>query len=181
MAQKETQVVSEGEAQEAHKLEFSIWPIILAIGGGVALLGVIIHWSISIVGVAIFAIAAGGWLRHQLAQYQARGVPRQYVQAVLFQVPAEKLSQLLTSDGLLPALHAHRDQLRLRQGFLGMGVIRSSNEVGTVQVVVETRWRDPEALIAYEEDDATVQKVLEGFKGSILPGTVQVYDMEVML
>jgi heme-degrading monooxygenase HmoA len=181
MTQKKTQAVHDEQPEEAHKLELSIWPIILAVGGGVALLGVITHWSVSIVGVAIFAGAAGGWLRHQLAEYQQSVAIKQYVQAVLFQVQPKKTPDLLDDDGLLSALRTHQDQLRLRRGFLGMGVIRSPNEKGEVQVVVETRWRDPQALVAYEEDNATVQKMVESFKGTILPGTLQVFDMEVVL
>jgi len=182
MAQQQTPAVhQEEEAHEAHKLEFSSWPVILAVGGGVALLGVITHWGVSILGLAIFVGAAGGWLRHQLAEYREVEAPTQYVQAVLFQVPPEKIPQLLNGDGLLAALRSHQDRLRLRRGFLAMGVIRSPNEKGEVQMVVETRWRDPEALIAYEEENATIQKLLEGFQGAILAETVQVYDMEVVL
>lgn len=181
------------ERREIHLPGPSGWPLILAVGIALALLGIIVHWALSVVGGVIAVWSMRGWLQEARAAYEmlppgaetAAGVllPKEYVQAILFQVPAEKMEEVMRPDGLLAALHAHESLLRQRQqrGFLAMLMIRSPNEEGPVQIVLETRWRDGDALADYEEGEQTVLKIVEAFDGVIAPGTLQVYDMEVLL
>jgi hypothetical protein len=62
-----------------------------------------------------------------------------------------------------------------------MIMTRSLNDSGPVQLVVTTRWRDPDSLADYEESKPTIPDVLECFKELVTPGSVQIYDMEVMI
>lgn len=105
----------------------------------------------------------------------------EYVQAVLFLVNAERLSELARPSGLLAALEAHKAYLQQQPGFLDMSMIRSPNTEGPVQVVVETRWVDAEGLLAYEREEPNVAAIVNRYSGAIVPRSLQIYDMEVVL
>jgi len=105
----------------------------------------------------------------------------EYVQSVLFQVPAEKVEEMVRPGGLLAALEAHKARLGQMRGFLELLVVRSPNEEGPVQVVVETKWEDATSLVDYEESDFTVLHLLEPYADLVLPESLQVYDMEVLI
>ena len=105
----------------------------------------------------------------------------EHVQTVLFEVPAEKAPEMVRYEGLLAELEGHKARLQQMRGFLDMVVMRSLNEEGPVQVAVETKWQDPDSLADYEESRPTVPDVVERFKGLVVPGSIQVYDMEVVI
>ena len=105
----------------------------------------------------------------------------EHVQTVLFEVPAEKAAEIARYKGLLAELEGHKARLQQMPGFLDMIVTRSLNEEGPVQVVVVTRWQDPDSLADYEESKPTIADVLECFKGLVASGSLQVYDMEVVI
>ncbi len=105
----------------------------------------------------------------------------EHVQTVLFQVPAEKAAEIARYEGLLAEMEGHKARLQLQPGFLDMTMTRSLNDSGPVQLVVITRWRDPDSLADYEESKPTIPDVLECFKELVTPGSVQIYDMEVMI
>jgi len=105
----------------------------------------------------------------------------EHVQTVLFEVPADKAAEIARYKGLLAELEGHKARLQQMPGFLDMVVTRSLNEEGPVQVVVHTRWQDPDSLGDYEESKPTVPDVLDCFQGLVVPGSLQVYDMEVVI
>ena len=105
----------------------------------------------------------------------------EYVQSVLFLVPAEKVDEMVRPAGLLAALEGHKGRLQQTRGFLDMLVVRSLNDEGEVQVVVQTKWRDSGALADYEEGDVTVAGLLERYTDLVAPDSLQVYDMEALL
>jgi heme-degrading monooxygenase HmoA len=105
----------------------------------------------------------------------------EHVQTVLFQVPAERAEEIARYEGLLAEMEGHKARLQLLPGFLDMIMTRSLNDSGPVQLVVITRWRDPDSLADYEESKPTIPDVLECFKELVTPGSVQIYDMEVMI
>ena len=105
----------------------------------------------------------------------------EHVQTVLFEVPAEKAGEIARYKGLLAELEGHKARLQQMRGFLDMIVTRSLNEEGPVQVVVVTRWQDPDSLADYEESKPSIPDVLECFKGLVASGSLQVYDMEVVI
>ena len=105
----------------------------------------------------------------------------EHVQTVLFEVPAEKVAEITRYKGLLAELEGHKGRLQQMPGFLDMVVTRSLNEEGPVQVAVATRWQDPDRLGDYEESKPTILDLLVCFEGLVVPGSLQVYDMEVVI
>ena len=105
----------------------------------------------------------------------------EHVQTVLFEIAAAKTAEITRYKGLLAELEGHKGRLQQMPGFLDMVVTRSLNGEGPVQVVVTTRWQDPDSLADYEESKPTIPDVLECFKGLVVPGSLQVYDMEVVI
>ncbi len=104
----------------------------------------------------------------------------EYVQLVLAQLPADKLEEALRPGGLLDRLDEHRNQLVHHHGFQDMRVVRSINRQGNVQLVVETRWADDQSLIDYETGEPTVTSILEQHSDLLVPGSLQVIDMEAL-
>jgi len=104
----------------------------------------------------------------------------EYVQLVLAQIPGERLEEALRPGGLLDRLDQHRQELERQPGFRDMRVVRSINRQGRVQLVVETRWADDQSLIDYETGRPTVASILEEFQGLLVPGSLQVVDMEAL-
>ena len=100
---------------------------------------------------------------------------------VLFLVPAEKAAEIARYEGLLAEMEGHKARLQLMPGFLDMVMTRSLNDTGPVQLVVLTRWRDPDSLADYEESRPIIPDVLDCFKELVVPGSVQIYDMEVII
>lgn len=105
----------------------------------------------------------------------------EHVQTVLFEVPEDRAAEIVHYKGLLAELEGHKARLQQMPGFLDMVVTRSLNDEGPVQMAVVTRWEDPDRLADYEESKPTVPDVVECFKGLVVPGSLQVYDMEVVL
>jgi len=105
----------------------------------------------------------------------------EHVHTVLFEVPAEKAAEIARYEGLLAELEGHKTRLQQMPGFLDMVVARSLNEEGPVQIVVHTKWQDPDSLGDYEETKPTILDVVERFEGLVVPGSLQAYDMEVVI
>jgi len=105
----------------------------------------------------------------------------EHVHTVAFEVPADKAAEIARYEGLLAELEGHKARLQQMPGFLDMVVTRSLNEEGPVQVVVHVRWQDPDSLGDYEETKPTIPDVVERFEGLVVPGSLQVYDMEVVI
>jgi len=104
----------------------------------------------------------------------------EYVQLTLAQMPADRLEEALKPGGLLDRLDRHRQELQRQPGFRDMRVVRSINRQGNVQLVVETRWADDQSLIDYETGQTTVASILEEFRHLLVPGSLQVVDMEAL-
>jgi len=104
----------------------------------------------------------------------------EYVQLTLAQMPADRLEEALKPGGLLERLDQHRQELQAQPGFRDMRVVRSINRQGNVQLVVETRWADDQSLIDYETGQNTVSSILEEFRHLLVPGSLQVVDMEAL-
>lgn len=105
----------------------------------------------------------------------------EHAQVVLFQVPAEKAAEMARYEGLLAEMEGHKARLQLTPGFLDMVMTHSLNDAGPIQLMVLTRWRDPDSLADYEESRPTIPDVLDCFQELVVPDSVQIYDMEVMI
>ncbi len=104
----------------------------------------------------------------------------EYVQLVLAQLPGERLEEALRPGSLLERLDQHLQELQRHPGFRDMRIVRSLNRRGRVQLVVETRWADDQSLIDYETGQPTVASILEEFAHLLVPGSLQVMDMEAL-
>jgi heme-degrading monooxygenase HmoA len=103
----------------------------------------------------------------------------EHTQMVLFQVPGEKAAEIARYEGLLAEMEGHKARLQLMPGFLDMVMTRSLNDTGPVQLVVLTRWRDPDSLGDYEERADYSRRWL--LQELVVPGSIQIYDMEVII
>lgn len=104
----------------------------------------------------------------------------EYVQVALFQIVGSRAGDASGPGGLLEALDEHRGYLEHQLGFLDMRVVRSINDEGNVQIVVETRWAEADDLVRYETAEPNVQSVLRSHQDDIIPNSLQVYDMEAL-
>jgi len=104
----------------------------------------------------------------------------EYVQALLFRIPSDKIAEASRPGGLLTEIDEHRHLLEQLPGFQDMRVIRSINTEGEIQFVVETRWLDDESLVEYETQEPNLTSIVNKYKDLIVPGSLQVTDMEAV-
>ena len=104
----------------------------------------------------------------------------EYIQTILFQIPASRLEEASASDGLLSELDAHRDFLRNQTGFRDLRITRSINTEGNILIVVETRWTDDGSLVRYETNEPNAASIVRKHRGVIVGDTLQVLDMEAL-
>ncbi|MDW8047526.1 MAG: plastocyanin/azurin family copper-binding protein, partial [Chloroflexota bacterium] len=70
--------------------------------------------------------------------------------------------------------------LRNLRGFQDLRITVSPAAAGPSQVLVETTWTDREGLASYEETRHTILDLLAKHEDQVVPGSVQVFDMEVV-
>jgi len=134
---------------------------------------------------AMAVVAAGAWAyedRRSKHRVDSGLVPAtrdaRYTQVVTFAIADGQLEAARAEDGVLSAIE--RCELQDMDGFQDLRVIASPSETGPSQVLVETTWSGREALTTYEETRRTLLDVLNVHAGQVVPGTVQVFDMEVV-
>ena len=104
----------------------------------------------------------------------------EYIQTILFQIPASQLEEASEAGGLLAELDAHRSHLRGIPGFRDIRITRSINNEGNVLVVVETRWADDTSLVRYETGEPTAAAIVRKHEGILVRDSLQVLDMEAL-
>lgn len=104
----------------------------------------------------------------------------EYIQTILFQIPASQIEQASESGGLLSDLDAHREHLKGVPGFQDIRITRSINNDGNVLVVVETRWADDASLVRYETEEPNAASIVRGHENIIVRDSLQVLDMEAL-
>jgi plastocyanin/heme-degrading monooxygenase HmoA len=104
----------------------------------------------------------------------------EYIQTILFQIPASQIEQASQSGGLLSELDAHREHLKGAAGFQDIRITRSINNDGNVLVVVETRWADDASLVRYETAEPNAASIVRGHESIIVRDSLQVLDMEAL-
>jgi len=175
--------------------EPSIWS--LAAGICAVLLGAVLLWwtrdrandfASPLLGATIVATAFAvfGWLyedgrlrRRLRALGLASGVTR-FTQVVTLAVAEGQLAAARGADGVIAELDHSDSALRGRAGFQDLRVIVSAAATGPSQVLVETTWSDREHLATYEETRKTILDVIGRHPDEVVPGSVQVFDMEVV-
>src|SRR5260370_3276148 len=104
----------------------------------------------------------------------------EYIQTILFQVPASRLEEASAADGVLSELDQHREFLRNQAGFRDLRITRSINNEGNILVVVETRWTDDGSLVRYETNEPNAAAIVRKHRGIIVSDSLQVLDMEAL-
>ena len=104
----------------------------------------------------------------------------EYIQTILFQIPATQLEQASESGGLLADLDGHRQHLQGVGGFRDIRITRSINNEGNVLVVVETRWADDTSLVRYETQEPNAAAIVRSHESILVRDSVQVLDMEAL-
>ena len=104
----------------------------------------------------------------------------EYIQTILFQIPASRLEEASAADGLLSELDQHREFLRNQVGFRDLRITRSINDEGNILVVVETRWTDDGSLVRYETNEPNAAAIVRNHRGIIVSDSLQVLDMEAL-
>ena len=104
----------------------------------------------------------------------------EYIQTILFQIPASQMDQASEPDGLLPELDEHRDYLHGQPGFRDIRITRSINNEGNVLVVVETRWSDDTSLVRYETSEPNAATIVRKHEDLLVRDSLQVLDMEAL-
>jgi len=104
----------------------------------------------------------------------------EYIQTILFQIPASQLEQASEADGLLAELDEHRKHLQGVSGFRDLRITRSINNEGNVLVLVETRWADDSSLVRYETQEPNAAAIVRAHEGILVRDSLQVLDMEAL-
>lgn len=177
-----------------HLPDPSAWPIIVGVAS--LLLGIALVWwtrdesnnfAGPMLGVAIAAtfLGVGGWAYEdgrmkKKAEEGTLNTPRdaRYTQVVTFAVREGAFDAARAHDGVLGAIEA--SDLRDREGFQDMRIIAGPATSGPSQVILETTWSGREGLASYDSTRQSVLDTINRFEGQVAPGTVQVFDMQVV-
>ena len=186
---------SDHDQHEPSRLpDLSSWS--LALGLAALVLGAaLIFWTqdhgndfappLVVAAAAATAVAIIGWAmedsgmrRRAGASNLIRPVSTRFTQVVTFAIAEGQLAA--AREGVLQRLEASDSGLRGLNGFQDLRITLSPTESGPSQALVETTWSDRERLASYEETRKTVLDLLAGHPDEVVPGSVQVFDMEVV-
>ena len=181
---------------EIHLPDPSIWPLVAGVAGmlfGAALIyfsrdrnG---DWSGMFLGAAavLLLITGFGWAYEdgrmkRKAEEGTHLAPRnaRYTQVVTFGIAEGAYLTARDTGGVITELEASGGGLRNLDGFQDLRLIVSPAETGVSQVLVETTWADREGLATYEQTRSTMLDLLSNHPDEVVPGSVQVFDMEVV-
>jgi len=179
-----------------HLPDPSIWPIVA--GFGALCLGVALVWwshkgtdgfTGPFLGVAftLTLLAGFGWAyqdgvmkRKVEAGIHGDPMPTRFTQVLAFALAEGQLSAAQEKGGVLHAIAASDDALHDLAGFQDLRIIATPGGAGPAQVLVETTWAAREGLATYEESRRTILDLVNSHAGQVLPGSVQVFDMDVV-
>ena len=147
------------------------------------------NFAMSFLGaaIAVTVVTAAGWfVADSAAKKRATeaaatgGGDARYTQVVTFAIAEGQLAAARAPGGILHALDHSDSALRGLQGFQDLRITVSPAQVGPSQALVETTWSGREGLASYEETRGTILDAVNQHPLEVLPGTVQVFDMEVV-
>ncbi len=184
------------EKHEIHLPDPSIWPLVAGFAAFVLGAALIFYsrdrtndFAGPLLGAAaVIALISGcGWAYEdgrmkKKAEEGDHTKPRnaRYTQVVTFAIPEGQYGASRQKEGVISLLEARDNALKNLDGFQDLRVIVSPTETGPSQVLVETTWADREGLATYEETRTTVLDILARNVDMVVPGSVQVFDMEVV-
>lgn len=179
-----------------HMPDPSVWPFVAGIAS-MALMLALVWWSRDrnnqIAGPLLGAsglltlISGLGWAYEdgrmkKKAEEGAMTTAREarFTQVVTFAIAEGRLDASRAAGGILATLGNADSTLRDLAGFQDLRIIASPAETGPSQVLVETTWSNREGLATYEETRRTLLDSIAAHPDDVLPGSVQVFDMEVV-
>lgn len=183
-----------GEAGAIHLPDPSVWPLV--VGAAALLLGLALVWwsrdrsndfagPVLGVAAAVTLLSAAGWATEDArmrrkAERQELTTARaaRYTQVVAFAIADGQLDRARQSEGVLHAVE--RSDLRDLAGFQDLRIVVSPAATGPAQALVETTWSAREGLATYDETRQTLLDVINDHADEVVPGSVQVFDMEVV-
>lgn len=181
---------------DVHLPDPSIWPLVVGLAAFVLGAALVVYsrdrdgdWAGPLLGAAlvIALVAACGWAFEdgRMKRKAERGEisksrNARYTQVVTFGIAEGAYSTARGADGVLAKLEGADSALRNLDGFQDLRVIASPAESGVSQVLLETTWADREGLATYDETRGTMLDILAGHPDEVVPGSVQVFDMEVI-
>lgn len=180
-----------------HLPDPSVWPLVAGIASLV--LGVAIVWwtdnkessfsgPLLGVAVALLMFSIGGWayedgrMKKKAESGPSHAGPREarYTQVITFALADGQFDSARGGSGALTALEQASSGLSDLAGFQDLRVIASPATEGPAQVLVETTWAGRDNLATYEQSRATVLDIINAHEDDVVPGSVQVFDMEVV-
>jgi len=183
------------EHSEVHLPDPSIWPLIVgfaALTAGFALVFWARDRSNSFAGPALGAavlfilVTIAGWAyedsrmkRKQEEHTSTREREARFTQVLTFAIPEGRFQEARAS-GVLQSVDDRDNALRDLAGFQDLRIIASPASAGPSQVLVETTWSNREGLATYEETRQTLLDIIAAHPDDVVPGSVQVFDMEVV-
>lgn len=189
-------VSEHGEQHEIHLPDPSVWPLVVGFAAFVLGAALIFYsrdrsndWAGPLLGAAAaIALFAGcGWAYEdgrmkKKAEEGEHNKPRnaRYTQVVTFAIPEGEYVASRQDGGVISQIESRDSALRDLDGFQDLRVIVSPAEAGPSQVLVETTWADRDRLATYEETRKTMLDILSQAPDQVVPGSVQVFDMEVV-
>jgi plastocyanin len=181
---------------EIHLPDPSPWPLICGLAA--VILGAALIWWARDTGsdftgpavgaAAVFALfAVGGWATED-SRMRRKAESRElhserearYTQVVTFAIPEGELGAAQAGDGILTTLDRADSALRGLAGFQDLRLIVSPADAGPSQVLVETTWSGRDELATYDETRLTILDLLNRRPEQVLPGSIQVFDMQVL-
>jgi len=173
-----------------------VWPIV--VGAAALVLGAaIVWWSRAgdstfagpLLGAALVAVlvSAGGWayedgrMKRKAESHEGPGArDARFTQVITFAIPEGKFASARAADGIIGKIESSDADLRNLAGFQDLRIIAAPAATGPSQVLVETTWSGREGLATYDETRQTVLDMVAAVQDQVVPGSVQVFDMEVV-
>lgn len=183
-----------GHGGEVHLPDPSVWPLV--VGVAALLVGIALVWWSNdrsndfagpVVGAAVVlalvSVAGWAWEDSRMRRKAEAGTlekrrDARYTQVMTFAVADGALERARGDEGVIRAID-HSD-LRSLNGFQDLRIIVSPAAAGPSQVLVETTWSGREGLAGYEGTRQTLLDVVNRHAQDVVPGSVQVFDMEVV-
>lgn len=177
-----------------HLPDPSVWPLL--VGLAFLFVGIALVWwsevpdsnfAGPILGAAfVFTmVVIAGWatedtrMKRQAEHHDlARKGTTRFTQVVTFALVDGAAASAQATGGVVDAID--QSDLRNVEGFQDLRINVSPALTGPAQVIVETTWSGREGLASYDATRGTLLDVINNHATQVLPGSVQVFDMEVV-
>lgn len=99
----------------------------------------------------------------------------EYVHSVLAQIAANKADE---AEALIRELESHRALASTMRGYQGMRVSRTAHPEGNIQLAVETRWANNNAMVDYSTARENAFAIIEKRQDILVPGSLQTHRLQ---